>query len=267
MAELVFLKLGGSLITDKTAESVARPRVIRRLAREVRTAMNKRPGLKLVLGHGSGSFGHVVANRFGTRQGVDSPDKWQGFSEVAQAAAQLNRIVTAAFLKEGVPVVSLAPSATACCEGGKLVRLEMGALNAALKAGLVPLIYGDVAFDMERGGTIVSTEEVFAYLAKELGPSRILLAGDTPGVFGKPSSSRVVPVITPATLQSIKASLSGGRGVDVTGGMATKVEEMLRLVAQDPHLVVHILSGKTPGLIQRAITSPDISSGTRILAR
>ena len=98
MSELVFLKLGGSLITDKAGELTARPRVIRRLAREVRTALNKRPDLKLVLGHGSGSFGHVVASRYGTRKGVREPEAWQGFTEVAHAAAQLNRIVMAAFV-------------------------------------------------------------------------------------------------------------------------------------------------------------------------
>jgi hypothetical protein len=46
MAELVFLKLGGSLITDKLGESAAAR--IRRSS-EVRTALNKRPGLRLIL--------------------------------------------------------------------------------------------------------------------------------------------------------------------------------------------------------------------------
>src|SRR5512136_3268147 len=111
MTELVFLKLGGSLITDKTDEQVARPRVIRRLAREVRTALNKRPGLKLVLGHGSGSFGHSVASRYGTRKGVRGPEAWRGFSEVAEAAAHLNGIVREACIREGIPVLSLTPCA------------------------------------------------------------------------------------------------------------------------------------------------------------
>jgi len=42
--------------------------------------------------------------------------------------------------------------------------------------------------------------------------------------------------------------------------MATKVTQMLSLV-------VHILSGKTPGLVQRVLVSPDVSTGTRLLAR
>jgi isopentenyl phosphate kinase len=267
MAELVFLKLGGSLITDKTAEAVARPRVIRRLAKEVRTALGKKPGLRLVLGHGSGSFGHVVASRHGTRKGVRGPEAWQGYAEVADAAGQLNRIVTAAFVKEGVPVLSLPPSALALCDKGVLNEFDLAPMTTALKAGLVPLVYGDVAFDEALGGTIVSTEEVFACLAEELSPTRILLVGDVPGVFGQASASRVVPVITPATFEKIRPALLGSRGADVTGGMAAKVTRMLALVVQHPRLTVHIFSGKTPGLLQRALVSPDVCTGTRLLAR
>ncbi len=267
MAELVFLKLGGSIITDKADEFSARPRVIRRLAREVRTALNKRPGLKLVLGHGSGSFGHVVASRYGTRKGVRGPEAWQGFAEVADAAAQLNRIVVAAFLVEGVPVISLAPSALGLSEKGDLIEFDVRPVQAALKAGLVPLLYGDVGFDSAQGGTILSTEDVFSFMAAEMGPSRILLASDVPGVFGPDSSTKVVSVITPATFPNLSADIAGARSTDVTGGMAAKVTAMLKLVQKHPRIVVHILSGKTPGLIQRALTAPEISTGTRLLAR
>ena len=267
MAEYVFLKLGGSLITDKTAESVARPRVIRRLAREVRVALSKRPGLRLILGHGSGSFGHVVASRYGTRKGVRGPEAWQGFAQVADAAAQLNRIVTAAFVKEGVPVLSLAPSGLARCDKGTLTRFDTTPLTGALKAGLVPLVYGDVVFDSTWGGTIASTEDVFAYLAQEFSPTRILFVGDVPGVFKQLSPARIAPVITPATFEAIRPALSGSHGTDVTGGMAAKVIQMLELVKHNPRLTVHIVSGKTPGLVQRVLMSPDVSTGTRLLAR
>ena len=88
-----------------------------------------------------------------------------------------------------------------------------------------------------------------------------------PGVFGTSSPVRVVSVITPATFEKIRPALAGSRGTDVTGGMADKVTQMLALVERYPRLTVHILSGKTPGLIQRALTSPDVSTGTRLLAR
>ncbi len=58
--ELVFLKLGGSLITDKNQRYTARLDRLSHLADEIRTALTDLPDLRLVLGHGSGSFGHYA---------------------------------------------------------------------------------------------------------------------------------------------------------------------------------------------------------------
>jgi isopentenyl phosphate kinase len=242
MSETLFLKLGGSLITDKTRERAVRSRTIHRLAREVRDAMRERPAMRLVLGHGSGSFGHMVAVKYATHQGVRSASDWHGFAQVAAAAAQLNQIVTDIFVGEGVPVLSLPPSASAQCAGGVLNHMDTRALHAALQAGLVPLVYGDVAVDTEWGGTIVSTESVFVYLAGELEPERILLAGIVPGVYGA-GAGPSVPRITPGSLAHVAPALAGSHGADVTGGMADKVERMLALVERQPRLTVHIFSG------------------------
>ena len=44
-----------------------------------------------------------------------------------------------------------------------------------------------------------------------------------------------------------------GVGVDVTGGMKSKVEEMLSLVEQIPNLDVQIFSGEEAGNVKRAL--------------
>ena len=64
---MLFLKLGGSLITDKHTPRTPRPDVLARLMQEITEARAARPGMRIVLGHGSGSFGHVEAKRYGTR--------------------------------------------------------------------------------------------------------------------------------------------------------------------------------------------------------
>ncbi len=268
MAETIFLKLGGSLITDKTRERSARLRVIRRLAREVRAALDERPDLRLVLGHGSGSFGHVVASKYGTQRGVRSAEQWRGFAEVAAAAAQLNQIVTDIFIGEGVPVLSLPPSASARCEGGVLQYLDTGTWHTAWQAGLIPLVYGDVAFDAGWGGTIISTEAVFEYLANELTPERILLAGWVAGVYADTGTgSDLVPVITPRTLAQVAPALAGARGVDVTGGMLDKVNRMLALVERHPSLTVHIFSALRPGVLHDILIDANIKIGTRLISQ
>jgi len=267
MSELAFVKLGGSLITDKTRPATARQDVIARLAQEIAAARAARPDLRLLLGHGSGSFGHVVGQRYGTRAGVRDAEGWRGFAETAAAAARLNRIVADALLAAEVPAWSLAPSATARCQDGRLVELGVEAITRALAVGLVPLVYGDVALDDERGGTIVSTEEVFAFLVPRLRPNRIVLVGEVDGVYtADPAidpTARLITHLTPERLTAGGIGLGGARGVDVTGGMASKVAAMSELVQAHPGLEVHLIGGQ-PGRLAAVLADPTLPAGTRI---
>lgn len=277
MSELVFVKLGGSVITDKTRPETVRPGAITRLAEEIASALADRsgpagttePGLRLVLGHGSGSFGHMVANRYRTRQGVHTAADWRGFAQVASTAARLNRIVTDAFLAAGVPVWSIQPSASALSRNGELLFLETGPIEAALSRGLVPLIYGDVALDELLGGTIISTEQFFAYLARSLRPARLILVGVVDGVFEADPlhdpSARRVPEISSANWSQVHDALGDSYGTDVTGGMLAKVEEMVRLVRELPDLEIYFLSGERPGAVRMALSDkPETAGGTRL---
>ncbi len=179
MDDLLFLKLGGSLLTDKTGVEAPRLEVISQVAAELAAAQRKRPNLQLVLGHGSGSFGHVAAARYGTRRGVRSAEQWNGFAAVSAAAARLNRLITEALLRAGVTAISLQPSASAYCTSGELRQFAWQPVWAAVLAGLTPVVYGDVAFDAKWGGTIISTEEILKFLVNALPkrPSWLLLAG------------------------------------------------------------------------------------------
>lgn len=270
MSELVFCKLGGSIITDKRRPNTARPGAIERLAGEIAEALARRPQLRLVLGHGSGSFGHVPAQKYGVRQGIADDGDWWGYAETGAIAAQLNRIVTDTFIQSGVPVVSIQPSASAQCRGGVLVSLADRPIRRALQHGLVPLVYGDVAFDDEQGCTIVSTEDEFAYLASRLHPHRLVLVGQVDGVYDRdpladPSAKRIQR-ITPSTFAEMEAQLGGSHGVDVTGGMLSKVREMVRLVEEESTQRVHLISGTLPGAVMRALVDGSATGGTVIAA-
>jgi len=278
-ATLVFLKLGGSLITDKTQPYTPKLDMIEDVALQISTTLQTHPGLRLVIGHGSGSFGHVAASEYHTRDGFfpqPSPlihrerDKtednyWKGFAEVWYQASALNRFVMKSLNKMNVPAIALPPSANVIASDGKVSIWETTSISMALAAGLVPVIYGDVTFDEIRGGTILSTEDLFTHLARALNPERILLAGLESAVWEDfPARTRKVETITPHTFSEISEGLGKAAGADVTGGMESKVSQMLDLVQQIPELKIQIFSGAEAGNVARALTGETL--GTWITA-
>jgi isopentenyl phosphate kinase len=260
---LIFLKLGGSLITDKTRPYTARPDKLNLLAAEIASILKENAELQLVLGHGSGSFGHAAASRYNTRQGVSGTAAWHGFAEVWYQASTLNRIVLEALIGAGLPAVTLSPAASITSEHGKIIEWNQFPLREALSKGLLPVIHGDVVFDKVLGGTILSTEDLFAYLAHLLHPDSILLSGLEAGVWADfPAHKHLLAEITPGSFAQHASGLGAASGADVTGGMLSKVTGMLSLVEQIPGLEVMIFSGEQPGNLVRALRGEN--PGTRL---
>jgi len=260
---LIFLKLGGSLITDKTRPYTPRLETLDNLAFQVAAAFKEKTDLRVVLGHGSGSFGHQAASKYGTRDGVSGPKEWRGFAEVWYQASALNRLVVEALRNAGLPAVTLAPIAAVTARDGQVAAWDLAPLKAALADGLLPVLHGDVVFDETRGGTILSTEDLFAHLARQLHPERILLAGLEAGVWEAfPRRIHLVSEMTPQTFVQQASGLGRSVGADVTGGMQAKVTEMLKLVEQVPGLEVLIFSGEEADNIRRALHGEN--PGTRL---
>jgi isopentenyl phosphate kinase len=260
---LVFLKLGGSLITDKTRPYTPRLEMLESLSHEIAASMKENPDLQVILGHGSGSFGHQAANQYDTRRGVSASEGWRGFAEVWYQASALNRLVVDTLRKAGLPVVTLSPFSAVMSRDGHVVTWDLSFLNAALANGLFPVIHGDVVFDVDRGGTILSTEDLFTHLAPILKPKRILLSGQESGVWADfPARTHLLQELTSQTMETQAPGLGLGTGADVTGGMESKVTEMLALMKIVPGLEVIIFSGKEPGNIRAALNGEN--PGTRL---
>jgi isopentenyl phosphate kinase len=265
---LTFVKLGGSVITDKTGQETPDLDTIRRLAGELRDARAADPSLRLVLGHGSGSFGHTYAARYGIHRGIAADADWIGFALTAAAALRLNRIVVDELLAAGVPAIALQPSATLRSAGGKLIGWDTATIGRALSRGLVPVVHGDVAFDDAQGTAIISTEQLLLYLAHttDLRPARIILVGEA-GVYTAdprvdPEALRI-PRIDRDNIAAVLRGAGGSHGADVTGGMRGKVELLWRLVESQPGLTAQLI-GPAPGLLRRALLGQAAGEGTAI---
>ncbi len=254
MKEVIFLKLGGSLITDKQKPHAEKKRIITNLAFEIVEAINKKPNLDLIIGHGSGSFGHIPAKKYKTREGAKNKADWRGFHEVWREARALDQIILDIFVKAGLRVISYPPSASLISKGHKIISWNVHGMQLALEHKMIPMIYGDVAFDLQTGSTIYSTEELFVYLADKFMPNTILLAGIEDGVYGDfPIRKHLLSEINRSNIKETFLTLTGSSSVDVTGGMRDKVDAMWKILTKYPKTTISIFSPKIPGTLKGSL--------------
>ena len=266
---LTFIKFGGSIITDKHQAETPDLATIRRLAGELRAARDADQSLQIILGHGSGSFGHWYAEHYGVHRGIAPDGDWTGFALTAAAALRLNRIVVDELLRAGVPALSLQPSATLRSVGGKLIAWDTATLHTALERRLMPVIHGDVAFDETQGSAIISTELLLDYLARDpaLTPQRIILVGEAAVFTADPRhdpQAERIPEINASNIDVVLHGAGASHGVDVTGGMRSKIEQMWRLVQALPGLCVYLI-GPAPDLLRQTLLGQETGQGTVIV--
>ncbi len=248
MKNVIFIKLGGSIITNKDIPLSLRSDVLKRLVQEIsraRVVLQKEGNETLfVVGHGQGSFAHAPAMKYQTMKGFVNEESRMGMAIVQDTAAQLNRIVVHEFIQAGIPAVSVCPSNSLVTDHRKASAWFSNVFEEYLKHGMFPITGGDVIVDTSQGCTIWSTEEVLSFFASVFlehgwNVKGIYHVVEVDGVYDE--HKRVVQQITREIWKELKHAVTITKGFDVTGGMALKVEESLELAQKGIHS--RILSG------------------------
>lgn len=259
MKHLLLIKLGGSIITDKSKKFVARQKDIKRLASEILEA-RKKSKANMIIGHGAGSFAHVPASRYQTKLGLINKDSLYGMSVVEDSARELDGLVVKNFLKQKLPVFPFSPASFLISDAQVYVKSYLDALLQAIIIGQIPVVYGDVIIDKSQGCTIFSTEKVFAALVTELHKKfkiTLLYATDVDGVYDK--NKKTIPVINTKNFPKVKELILGSGNTDVTGGMLHKVQESLEM-AQKYKVDTVIFNGRVRGNLKKAVLGRKIVS-------
>jgi isopentenyl phosphate kinase len=259
MKNLILIKLGGSVITDKSKEYTPKEINILRLAKEIRSAQKQFSG-KIVVGHGSGSFAHTPASRYQTKQGIIRRDSLIGAATVEDAARKLNMIVVKNFLSQGIPAFSFSPASFLISDAQVYSKSYLDPIRKALGVGILPVVYGDVVIDQKLGFTIFSTEKVLAVFAKEFSKEykiRMIYVTNVDGVYD--NEGKTIPVVTNKNFDQLKSSILGAKGIDVTGGMLHKVEEAL-VLAKKHKIQTTIINGEKSENLKKAILGQSITS-------
>lgn len=262
-SELIFIKLGGSLITDKDKPLQAQTDLLLDLLNQLGVFLIQYPDTRVILGHGSGSFGHYMAKLYGTRDGVRDEMGWQGYHDVWRKARELHDIVMACGLDFDLPLplISFPPSASVSASNRQITTWNLEPMTTAIDNGLIPVVYGDVVYDDQLGGTILSTEELFVDLASVFKPERVLLFGKTEGVYEDfPNAQNIIPHISSETI--LPQTLGESDSPDVTGGMMEKVRLMQKLCALSPETEVRICCGSDMSKMMDALIGKE--TGTLI---
>lgn len=261
-ARPIILKLGGSAITDKSEEAKPHTDIINRLAEEI-----KRADLdNLIVVHGGGSFGHPTAAKYGIKDGYkQDPTQKLGFAETHHMMTVLNGLVMDALIWHEVPAVSIAPSSLFITENGKVKFFDDTVMQRMAKLAYTPVMYGDAVFDEKMGFTILSGDQLVAYLALKYKATKIVIGTDTDGIFDcDPKTNPNAKPFKKLNLKELKElapKLGKAQGTDVTGGMAGKIAELIPAVEAGVHVTV---TGATKGLsIYRALTDQSVL-GTEI---
>jgi isopentenyl phosphate kinase len=268
-APLVFLKLGGSLLGDKRRRKSFRTAAVQRLAGEISSAREKQPGMRLLLAHGGGGFAHFPAERRRTREGLAGGGGWRGFAETRRGVLEINARVLDALARGGLRPTLVSPSAGLIARDGKVRRWDLRVIRALLKEGQIPLIHGDAVLDERRGFTILSTEELFDFLAGRLHPERIILACDMEGVYlAYPRRLSLVRFVDRKNIAEIRRTLHAtvpqrADRPDVTGGMLAKVERLYKIARRIPGLDARIVSGLSAGTVESALCGGEAGTAVR----
>ena len=246
MKDLIILKIGGSVVTDKFSETPkANLSNIKRISKEISCAYkeNKMP---LIVIHGAGSYGHVIVKKTDIDKGIKKESQLKDFAETQRLQNELNCIFTKYLIEEGVPAFPCQASASAVMKAGKLSYMDISMIAGMLKIGIVPVLYGVPAYDEVQKCSILSGDEIAPYLAVKLKAKKIIHATNVDGVFTSDpknnKNAKLIPEINSKNIDQVKKLLTGSTATDVTGGMFKKVSELIG-VGVESQLVNALTSG------------------------
>lgn len=249
MKNVTVLKIGGSIITDKSSSSPkALPDEIKRVAQEIASNHDN-----LVLVHGAGSFGHPLARKYQLTERFDAA----GAVETHRCVKLLNSMVMDALTSVDILAVPIHPFGSFLLEKGRISEALIEPVKLMLQKKLMPVLHGDVVMDAVNGVSILSGDQIVVYIAQQLGADRIMIGSNTDGVLD--SNGRTIPVITPAAFIEMRKQIGASSNTDVTGGMLGKVHELLNL-AGTYGISSRIFNAARPGKISEILSGAEIGT-------
>lgn len=262
MALRVAIKLGGGLITDKGSMKKFDQKAVEKVVETLSSISDL--GASIVLVHGAGSFGHLLAKKWGIANGLDiqkEGGQWEAVKMIRSDMRELNNLIIGKMEERGLECIGYPPSDWAKGTGARFtgdISIFQGRCGQP-----IPVTFGDVVdTDDESKFGILSGDDLMLRLSTELQVTHsIFLIGDSEGVLTGPpdeSGSELITHLGPDT----KIRGEHDAEIDVTGGIGLKIERSLEIAKVVDE--VWIIDGREPGRALELLTSGE-TTGTKIL--
>lgn len=230
--KLILIKLGGSVITDKSSPRTMRDDILKRLVEEIQEFRHESHDVKLIVGHGQGSFAHIPAKKYQTKMGFINDQSRYGMAVTQFWAGQTHQLVLQAMIDQQISAVSFRVASSAVANNSKTQSWSPESLFENLQNGLLPVTCGDVLPDSEKGCTIWSTETILEKIAEsapdfDFEVTKIIHVTDVDGVLD--TDNKTIAKISKKNLPQVKKAIFDNNNPDVTGGMLHKIESCLAL--------------------------------------
>ena len=248
--EVVLIKFGGSLITNKSKVCSERIDIIDKLAKLCVniTSLNK----KLIIVHGAGSFGHIKAKELKIFEGkIISIYEKQilGIEEIRSDMLSLNEKIIDMMLKYRLKPETYIPHLEG--KGSGMNYVFSNKIDEIIKSNKIPVIYGDVVdIDGDKEFGILSGDDICEILCKRLKISHVIFAIDgADGIIDNPNSKSGGKLIKqfsshhPVVVKKLE--------FDVTGGMNLKIKRGVNCFRQGSR--VSIINGNNTEMILKAV--------------
>ncbi|TFF89512.1 MAG: acetylglutamate kinase [Promethearchaeota archaeon] len=225
------IKLGGSLITDKSSPFSLKKDIIKKAIHKIINSKEK-----IILIHGGGSYGHPIAQEFNIYNGYDPNIKNQilGVSKTHQAMNKLNSFIIKEFIERDFPAISIQPSSIFLKEGASIITHSLEIIESLLELNIMPVLYGDIILDKNKSFSIISGDRICLELCKNIkyNISKVIFAIDKEGIYiqGKKDDTPIIlSDIGLKDLEDIKL-VKFDEKIDVTGGSEGKINEIKKIL-------------------------------------
>lgn len=254
---MIIIKLGGSVITDKSKECTFKTETMNKLAKNIKKA-NK----KTIIVHGAGSFGHILAKEYKLNEGYKRLEQIKGFSLTHEKVQTLNSLVLKSLQKNDISAVSISPHSTVKLNNHKLHKMDYKIFEEYMSKNFTPVTFGDVVLDKTLGFSICSGDLLIQVLSKHFKPEKIVFVIDEDGIFtANPKINKKAELIQKTTVKELeKLTTSADSHADVTGGMAGKIQTIKKIAKSGIETI--LVNGNKPDRLYKVLVGEKTKSTT-----